>query len=222
MNKTLFSLGLFMIALLSAHSVFAQSDVSERSIKLDKKTEKNGFQMSVNSTTDIVAVAIEKKLKMMGVRYEDHKGTYVAKAATIGSISAKALDFTIIIDENRKSKVTTVSTIAMMGYDIVVNSRDFPTEAQNIKGFLTALREDIRVETLNGRVKEENDKLVEFERNFKKLTERKLSLEKEVQSYLEKAEASKNEAAKTATELDNMRMQVDNQRQAIEKIKKEF
>jgi outer membrane murein-binding lipoprotein Lpp len=201
---------------------FAQDNINETAIRLEKKVEKNGFQMTVNATAEVVATAIQNKLKTLGVRAEERRGTYTAKAATIGAISAKALDFTIITDENRKSKTTTIAVVAMMGYDVVVNSRDYPTEAQNIRGFLTSLREDIRVEALNARIKEETEKLVEFERALKKLNDRKISLEKDIQDYMQKIENAKNEAAKTTTELDNMRLQVDNQRQAIEKIKKEF
>ena len=222
MKKISLRLWLCVCMLTCFGNAFAQNDVSERSIKLDKKTERNGFQMTVNATAEIVAAAIEKKLKTMGVRYEDRKGTYTAKAATIGSISTKALDFTIISDENRKAKTTSIAVIAMMGYDVVVNSRDYPSESQNIKTFLTGLREDIRIEALNARVKEETEKLADFERALKKLGDKKTGLEKDIQDYLQKVENAKNEAAKVTTELDNMRVQVENQRQAIEKIKKEF
>lgn len=209
-------------ALVASAQAFAQDNIAELAVKLEKKVEKNGFQMTVNATSDVVAASIEKKMKTLGVRYEDRKGTYTAKAATIGTISSKAIDFTIITDENRKSKVTTVSVVAMMGYDVVVSSRDYPTEAQNIRAFMTSLREDIRVEALNARIKEESEKLADMERALKKLSDRKLSLEKDIQDYLQKMENAKNEAAKTATDLDNMKLQIDNQRQSIEKIKKEF
>ncbi len=213
---------LSLCAVLCMNHAFAQNDITERGIKLDKKTEKNGFQMTVNAPAEVVMAAIEKRLKTMGVRYEDRKGTYSAKAATIGAISAKAIDFTLITDENRKAKTTSISAIAMIGYDVVVSSRDYPTEAQNLKGFLTSLREDIRTEALNARIKEESEKLAEFERGLKKLTDRKLSLEKDIQDYQQKAENAKNEVAKTTTDMDNLRLQVDNQRKAIENIKKEF
>lgn len=217
-----FRFALSCLAMMLFNVAFAQDNISELAIKIEKKVEKNGFQMTVNAPAEVVNAAIEKKLKSMGVRYEDRKGTYTAKAATIGAISDKAIDFTIIANENRKAKTTTVSAVAMMGYDVVVSSRDYPTEAQNVRTFLTGLREDIRVEALNARLKEEGEKLADMERAFKKLNDRKTSLEKDIQDYLQKVENAKNEAAKTATDIDNMKLQLDNQRQAIEKIKKEF
>lgn len=217
-----FRLALSWLAVMCVNFAFAQDNIAELAIKLEKKVEKNGFQMTVNATQEVVNTAIEKKLKNMGVRYEDRKGTYSAKAATIGAISAKAIDFTLVTLENRKAKTTTVSAVAMMGYDVVISSRDYPTEAQNMRAFLTGLRDEIRVEALNARLKEEGEKLADLERAFKKLTDRKTSLEKDIQDYLQKAENAKNEAAKATTELDNMKLQLDNQRQAIDKIKKEF
>jgi acyl-CoA hydrolase len=86
----------------------------------------------------------------------------------------------------------------------------------------TSMIVGIRVEALNARIKEESEKLADMERALKKLSDRKLSLEKDIQDYLQKMENAKNEAAKTATDLDNMKLQIDNQRQSIEKIKKEF
>jgi outer membrane murein-binding lipoprotein Lpp len=222
MKMQLTRFALCMWAFMAYTTVFAQDNINETAIRLEKKVEKNGFQMSVNAPAEVVTTAIQNKLKTLGVRFEDRRGTYTAKAATIGAISSKARDFTIITDENRKSKITTISVVAMMGYDVVVSSRDYPTEAQNIRGFLTSLREDIRVEALNARIKEESEKLADLERSLKRLTDRKISLEKDIQEYMQKIENAKNDAAKTATELDNMRLQIDNQRQAIEKIKKEF
>ncbi len=213
---------LFTWAVLCMSVATAQDNIAEMAIKIEKKVEKNGFQMTVNAPAEVVSAAIEKKLKTMGVRYEDRKGTYTAKAVTVGAISAKVIDFILIANENRKAKTTTVSGVAMMGYDVVVNSRDFPTESQNMRTFLTALREDIRQEALNARLKEEGEKLADMERAFKKLNDRKTSLDKDIQEYLQKVENAKNDSAKTVTEIDNMKLQLDNQRQAIEKIKKEF
>jgi hypothetical protein len=47
-------------ALVASAQVFAQDNIAELAVKLEKRVEKNGFQMTVNATSDVVAMAIEK------------------------------------------------------------------------------------------------------------------------------------------------------------------
>jgi peptidoglycan hydrolase CwlO-like protein len=132
------------------------------------------------------------------------------------------MDLTVLVDEDRKSKTVTIGTICQVGYDLVFNSRDNPVEAQNIRNFLVGLKEDVRVEYLNFRIKEEGEKLADMEKSLKKLESKKTGLEKDIESYQKKIEDAKNDIAKTTTEIENTKTQIEGQRRNIENVKKEF
>ena len=199
-NTLFFVLFLFVISVFVS-PVFGQN-VSEKAIKIEKKKSLNGFEIQFDAISEeaqkALQVAIEKWLDTQKIKYKEKKGNYHAEEVVVKQFSDKTSDLHIFV-EDKKGRIS-LQVVQTLGYDLAVNSKDHPQEAQNIRSWLENMVKEVRLEQINLQIAALQDELKGKEKDIEKNQKEDKNLKESIEDYKKKIAEAEKDIEKNANE----------------------
>ncbi|WP_291725397.1 hypothetical protein [Bernardetia sp.] len=205
----------FVVLFLALSISVSAQNVSEKPIKIEKKKSLNGFEVQFDAMSEdaekALQIAIEKWLDSQKIKYKSKKGNYHAKEVVVKQFSDKTSDLHIFIEE-KKGKMT-LQAVQTLGYDLAVNSKEHPQEAQNIRSWLENMVKEVRLEQINLQIAALQDELKNKEKDIEKNQKEDKNLKESIEEYKKKiVEAEKAIEKNVAEQKDN-----EQKREALKK-----
>lgn len=221
-NTVFFVLFVFVFSFVAV-SVSAQN-VSEKAIKVEKKQTLNGFEIQFDAISEdaekALEIAIEKWLDSQKIKYKEKKGNYHAEEVTVKEFSDKTSDLHIFMEE-KKGKIT-IQVVQTLGYDLAVNSKDYPQESQNIRSWLENMVKQVRLEQINLQIAALQDNLKNTEKDIEKNQKTDESLKNSIEDYKKKIVEAENDIEKNVVsqkENEQKREELKKKIAELEKMK---
>lgn len=156
-------IAVFMIGL---NSYSQQIEINEEKVLIDNKPV-NAWVAVINEDIDLVRKSFIKFTKDkydLNAKKKSRKSV-VVEQANIPTISAKAGDLWLVFQpENNTIKI---GVAFFLGYDIIINSEDYPTEMDNLKTFVREFIVYYKSEYFNTLIAESNKRLQALSKELK-------------------------------------------------------
>ncbi|WP_375561981.1 hypothetical protein ACE193_05375 [Bernardetia sp. OM2101] len=219
-NTIIFSLAILFF-MGASFSISAQN-VSEKAIKIEKKKTLNGFEIQFDGISEdaekALEIAIEKWLDSQKIKYKSKKGNYHAEEVVVKQFSDKTSDLHIFVEE-KKGRIT-LQAVQTLGYDLAVNSKDHPQEAQNIRSWLENMVKEVRLEQINLQIATLQDNLKDAEKDVEKNKKTEENLKNSIEEAKKKIAEAEKEIEKNATEQKENEQKTEELKKKIAELEK--
>jgi DNA gyrase/topoisomerase IV subunit A len=200
-----------------SHALQAQ-EATERLIEVEKKKALNGFEIELNATSETAEAALLNWLKEKKLKYKGKKGEYTVTAAVLPDFSTKTMDLYFFLTE-KKGKLS-LAVVGTLGYDLAVNSKEYPAEASNLKKWLNEFAPKVADLERQMKLEAAMAQLADLEKEKKKIQSNQESLQKSIEDYKKKIAQAESDIEKGKAELDEKNKQITEVQKSIEQLKK--
>lgn len=201
---------IFLLALFSTGNLPAQLlSIKESTIEIEEtETDAQVATLLIQDDGEIKKALRKYIRRNLDAKVKNNgKDMLMAEKASIHTISDKRGDLAaIFFQENSQDKM---AVAYLLGYDIFVNSNDYPEEAENLKNFAETFLKDYYQGYFEDVVTAEEKKLKKLERGLAKNGREINSLNRKIQKNNRKAERDKFKDEKDSLENDNVRINTE-------------
>ncbi|WP_154657211.1 hypothetical protein [Hugenholtzia roseola] len=224
LSQRLFSvvkLLIFVCLLLGASSLgqaLQAQEATERLIEVEKKKALNGFEIEITAASETAEAALLNWLKEKKLKYKGKKGEYTVTAAMLPDFSAKTMDLYFFLTE-KKGKIT-LALVGTLGYDLAINSKDYPAEASNIKKWLNEFAPKVADLERQMKLEAAMAQLADLEKEQKKIQSNQESLQKSIEDYKKKIAQAETDLEKGKGDLEEKSKQIAELQKTISQLQK--
>lgn len=213
--KTIFALTFLLI---NAVMLTAQKNVRETE-RMMSFGSRPGFRLEFpGASTDLVEDQWKDwARKNYDARLKKKGGEW--SATELKSASMGPDDFSLYSTVEKTSEGAALTVWYDMG-SYFLNSRDNSTRAREATSALQQFYYDVRRSTYDAQTKAEEKKLKELEDKNKAMEKSTITLQKNIEDYKAKIKKAEEEIARLAKEQENGLINIENQRKAIEDVRR--
>jgi septal ring factor EnvC (AmiA/AmiB activator) len=119
----------------------------------------------------------------------------------------------------KKGKLS-LAVVGTLGYDLAVNSKEYPAEASNLKKWLNEFAPKVADLERQMKLEAAMAQLADLEKEKKKIQSNQESLQKSIEDYKKKIAQAESDIEKGKAELDEKNKQITEVQKSIEQLKK--
>jgi hypothetical protein len=211
----------YLLIILMAISVngFTQEIVEQKTTM--SKGLHNGFYMEIPGADKKQAQKIWKDyIKEFAKKVKDKKGEYYTEEARIPLINGNG-ELTLFAEVKEGRELSTLYAWVDLG-GVFLNSEDHPTQHEGLVQFLEDYFVLVRKDVVKKELEKAEDMLADIMKDLEKLQDKNKDYHKDIEEAQDKIRKAEDNITKNLKEQDDVRIKIEKQKRAVEKVVDKF